>query len=1036
MSVRNHFIERLEQDLLGPLRVNEVLQSYPTDTYLTGILFPRRSEVAKEERDQQNTEGGGSADGTEGGQEEVSLVHVKRPASAGLSFAVAAQGTPEIEVLLSAATYERKEKEGEAGIFEWQRISAAPPPLQVRLDFTSRDFHGPVTGVPGLGLHIRTSSWGEKLLVTVAMLNEHLLPEPYERASYETLCFFQTQLVVRVAEGTHFCSRPLGSSASDDDTRASRLIYRNVVEYAVGHTCSADWDGEGGPRSTVHTVWLPRRSVATMSSEGVADFKSLSESSSGPVLNTQWLSETSGAALRAGLMRLPQLYGGWLNGEESRIESDVEPGLHTQAKKHIDHARNVQRRMERAVKAMEDENVETAFRLANRAIMLQRKWSTPEEPAMKWHPFQLGFFLLCLSSLVDENDPDRDVADLLWFPTGGGKTEAYLGLIAFVLFLRRLRETDHGAGVGCFMRYTLRLLTVQQFQRAAALICACDTLRHGEELPKGLKPKLGDIPFSLGLWVGGDATPNNFEDAREALANANAPNRPDQLTFCPRHRTEKLIWTANDKSKEVEVRCANNKCLWKTQLPIWTVDTSIYTRTPSLVIGTIDKFAQLARKEQTRSLFGRGSIPRRRPDLIIQDELHLISGPLGTLAGLYEAAIDRLCSEGDARPKIIASTATIREASAQILALFNRGTCLFPPPVLDASNSGFAIEDASRPGRCYLGVTTAGRSAKFALQAVAASLLQAAKADSLTDQQRDDFWTLVTYFNSLRELGSSLVLMQQDVFASLENYARRQGEEPRKIQEPMELTSRVSSSEIKEYLDLLARKQGQDGCCDVVLASNMISVGVDVPRLGAMIVTGQPKTVAEYIQATSRVGRRAGGPGGLVVTVYVAAKARDRSHYESFRTGHMALYREVEATSVTPFAPRARDKALHAPLVILARHLIDAIASSPAQADGFQDEIEEFLDYICQRAEKIDPGEAANVERDLRAFFDEWVYSSSALKAYWNDRAPFRSLLISAETAAAKRARYGAYTGRARPTPNSMRNVEASALFKLEEELR
>ena len=670
-------------------------------------------------------------------------------------------------------------------------------------------------------------------------------------------------------------------------------------------------------------------------------------------------------------------------------------------------------------------------------MQLQRQWAEPKEKkALVWRPFQLGFFLLTLESVADEKHEDRHIADLLWFPTGGGKTEAYLGLIAFTLFLRRMRYGESGAGVASFMRYTLRLLTVQQFQRAAAMICACDALRQGDDVPRDIKEKLTDIPFSLGLWVGSDTTPNKFKDAKIAMADANAHNRPNQLKYCPRHIDTLLTWSVDEANKKIIAKCDNSSCLWHTKpIPIWTVDENIYEQKPSLVIGTIDKFAQIARNKNTIHLFGCNST-FRQPDLIIQDELHLISGPLGTLAGIYEIAIDKLCSNGDVVPKIIASTATIRQASSQIRDLFNRGTCLFPPPILDARNSGFAVEDRTDPGRKYLGITTAGRSAKFALQAAAASLMQAVASDDISDAVRDDFWTMVTYFNSLRELGGALVLMQDDVGKSITDYASRRKEQVRRISDPMELTSRVSSSEIKEYLDQLNIKYNEQGACDVVLASNMISVGVDVPRLGTMLVNGQPKGIAEYIQATSRVGRRRGGPGGLVLTVYNNAKCRDRSHFETFSTWHMALYREVEATSVTPFAPRAREKALHAALVIMARHLIPGLNTSVANAKDYQTELEDFIEYIVKRVKVIDPEESQNVEYALQGFLEKWLGSASAYKQYWNDRAYNKSLMLSAEKAAELKSRSGAYHGRAIPTPNSMRNVEPGSLYILEEKLR
>ena len=320
----------------------------------------------------------------------------------------------------------------------------------------------------------------------------------------------------------------------------------------------------------------------------------------------------------------------------------------------------------------------------------------------------------------------------------------------------------------------------------------------------------------------------------------------------------------------------------------------------------------------TRSLFGGTATSYWPPDLIIQDELHLISGPLGSIAGLYEVAIEELCRKDEIRPKIVGSTATIRRAQDQIQALFDRETYQFPAPGLDAANSGFAVLDQARPGRLYMGVTTAGRSATYMLQALTASLLQAATDPSACPEERNFYWTQVVYFNSLRELGHALVLMQDDVPVSVRQISARREESPRSVDAPAELTSRVPSYEIRDMLDRLAIDADDPEAVTLLLASNMISVGMDIPRLGLMVVNAQPKTLSEYIQATSRVGR--GGVPGLIITMYNNMRARDRSHYETFETWHRSFYRDIEATSVTPFASRAQDKAVH------------AVLSSPSQA--------------------------------------------------------------------------------------------------------
>lgn len=1038
MEDKDVLTKRLREDLIGPLKEDEVLDGYPTDVYLSGILYPQKEDISQDQSERLQAEGGGATEPGDTAQDEVPLSTIKRPASAGISFSVTSDKKNEITIDISAARYEKipvKTREGCAeGKNQWRRVALSSKLERVALTDKSMDLGSDKTGIDGLALHVRTTKLEQnKMLVTVAMINENQNPTEYERELSEARCFFQTGLKITCCMGTDFCERPLAATAMDSDTRTNALIYRHVKEFATGHTCSAGWQEHEGTSSTVFTNWLPTQNVKAMSAEGVHEFRELSEQN---VLSTDWLAASKGAELIDGLSLLPKLYESWL--QTLQQDADVLEGqLKQQAEEHLNKAHDIAKRIEGSISSIQsDEDVQLAFRLANQAIKMQRSWSNPsEEKPLKWRPFQLGFILLTLDSLASGIHPDRNVADLLWFPTGGGKTEAYLGLVAFTLFLRRLKWGDNGAGVACFMRYTLRLLTVQQFQRATTLICACEAIRTKFNNRHSSK-SLGEEQFSIGLWVGGDTTPNSHKQACDTVKDPTADSSPVQLKYCPMHQSSKLIWSLQGANGRVEARCSETDCLWHNQaLPVWTVDEYIYELLPSLVIGTVDKFAQITRKKSTGKLFGQNT-PYRQPDLIIQDELHLISGPLGTMTGLYEIAIDKLCTNGDVRPKIVASTATIRQAHAQIRALFDRTTCLFPSPGLDSRNSGFAVEDFEDSGRLYLGVTTAGRSAKFTLQAVCASLLQSASSPQISDATRDDFWTQVTYFNSLRELGGALVLMQDDVIASVRDYASRRGEEPRAIKEIMELTSRVSSSQIKEFLNQLEQPFGSDNVCDAVLASNMISVGVDVSRLGVMIVNGQPKGIAEYIQATSRVGRRRGGPGGLVVGLFNNAKARDRSHFETFRTWHMGLYRDVEATSVTPFAPRARDKALHATLVILARHLIPELNEKPLAVEENQELLTEFIDDIVNRAERIDEEEADNVRNQLELFLERWEAYALSLKQYWQDYNYKNSLLISAEKAAEIKARRGLYDGRAAPTPNSMRNVEASSLFILEEKLR
>lgn len=1048
---RNIIARRLQTDLVGPGAIDEILQSRPSDIYLTGILYPQRHEFSAEDDDRLATEegedevGGGSAE-----EENPGLTQSSKPASGGLSFAVAG-AEPVVRVVVECGRYRAEnigtesetrgskvaagEQERSKHIAMHWRRTGQHAAIDVHLNVAQQLIRLEPHGIDGLDLFVRSAAWKDVQLITLALVNRLQVAQGDKRREIEEKSFFQVRISAEPHSGTRLVPRPATRIANDEDGRASALLYRNAVQFASGHTCSADWEiGAEGDVVRVFTSWIPRAVVMSTSSEGASQFRHLTAREDGlQPLSPEWLAAAPADQIYAALHKLPAAYGEWIT--EQRQQVAKLPQKHRpQADLHLDECQAVQDRVREAIALLaSDPDLEAAFRLANRAMVVQRRWLNPLEQEFLWRPFQLAFLLLTLPSVSRDDHMDRNVMDLLWFPTGGGKTEAYLSLIAYTVFLRRLKQpAPQSGGVTVLMRYTLRLLTAQQFQRAAALTLACEYLRqngHGP-VPAG---RLAGASISIGLWVGGDATPNSYEDAAEALTNGGL-NSPAQIENCPACG-KRLRWTGDRRSRSIRVSCTNEKCDVASlggHLPVWTVDEDIYRELPSVLIGTIDKFAQLPRKKESGRLFGVGT-PHMSVSLIIQDELHLISGPLGTMAGLYEIAIDELCSRGAVRPKIIGSTATIRRAREQINALFQRETRQFPPPGLTAGDSGFAVTDDTGPGRLYLGVSTAGRSAKFTLQAVCGSLLQAAAGDLGPSADRDPYWTLVAYFNSLRELGGALVLMLDDVPDSVEEYARRREEHPRTASVIEELTSRVSQIEIRDKLEDLARRWDHENrAVDVLLATNMLSVGVDIPRLGLMVVNGQPKGIAEYIQATSRVGR--GSTPGIVVTVYNNAKARDRSHFETFQTWHSMLYRDVEATSVTPFASRARDRALHAPLVAMVRHLVAGMESSPRVTERTLQEVRDLADRITQRARHIDPDEVEAVASELNEFISEWI-DKDHVQHYWNDFRLKESLLVSAEKAAALRLA-GMSASSATPTPNSMRNVDPGTPFIVVEALK
>jgi hypothetical protein len=678
-----------------------------------------------------------------------------------------------------------------------------------------------------------------------------------------------------------------------------------------------------------------------------------------------------------------------------------------------------------------------------------------------WRPFQLAFILLNLPGITQLDHLDRTGeaeagADLLWFPTGGGKTEAYLGLSAYTMALRRLQGIVAGRsgeqGVAVLMRYTLRLLTIQQFQRATTLICACEILRRADEATWGKEP------FRIGLWVGQRTTPNTTDQAAEAIQQAHGdkyPGRgsgsPAQLTHCPWcgctiHPGQhiKVESYARGRGRTL-MYCGDGlgRCPFSARessqegIPVLVVDEEIYRRLPTLLIATVDKFAQMPWNGKVQMLFGQveaycdrhgfrspeiedaGSHPRRDrlpaatsrnhlllrpPDLIIQDELHLISGPLGTLVGLYETAVDHLCSWDvngtTVRPKLIASTATIRKAGDQVHATFLRKVHVFPPHGLDVADNFFSLQrppSAAVPGRRYLGLCAPGRRLKVALIRVYVALLSAAQTlyeKKGYGQHVDPWMTLVGYFNSMRELGGMRRLVDDDVQTRLRKMDQRGlAKRSFSLDSIDELTSRKDSTDIPQVLDHLEvpfdplleatrkerQKQGQikdmpRRPLDVLLATNMVSVGVDVQRLGLMVVAGQPKTTAEYIQATSRVGR---GFPGLVVTVYNWTRPRDLSHYETFEHYHATFYKHVEALSVTPFALGALSRGLTAVLVSCIRLQGAALNANKtaSRIDRQHPAVQAAIDTIAKRAHLV--GNGAEIEHLVRAELherlDQWL---------------------------------------------------------------
>ncbi|MEE4356475.1 MAG: hypothetical protein V2I97_08395, partial [Desulfococcaceae bacterium] len=686
-KMREVILERLKKDLIGPYEDNEILQSRPSDVYLTGILWPSETRMGAEEDEKLGLSGQDEFEtSSEGEEEEISLTGLMRPCSAGLSFAAAAaaDGKPELNVMVQFATYEIIDPTDVVTNIEDNMSFSAKPvwrrrPYNIQisnilLSDASRFINLTESGAPpDVKIHIRSVDWSEGKIATVTLLNRAVPSSDEGRNGVEKLTLFQVRLEIQPSKNTFLVARPSRRAVVDEDDQSSELLYRNVHEFAVGHTCSAEWEEnpETLTASKISTSWIPSVKVLSTNPSGHEVFNSLRTTSGIQPLSAFWLSGAVPENLSEALEKLPSAYMEWIERQELNL-IDLSGKYQEQARNNINICRTVQNRMADGVQSiLQNAEVMKAFQLANLAMSLQHDWDTEKRNRgkLEWRPFQLGFILLAASSIVEKNHPDRSIMDLLWFPTGGGKTEAYLFLIAFLAFYRRLshkNESEKGAGVAAIMRYTLRLLTTQQFSRAASVILACEAIRRDKIPVAGDVRKLGNIPFSIGLWVGNEAVPNKIEDAAGALSGSPDQPTPKQLLNCPACG-EKLYWFHNEKANAIHVRCEKKNCILyhpEVPLPVWTVDEDVYREKPTLLIGTIDKFAQIVRRKDINALFGLDVA--QPPDLIIQDELHLISGPLGTVSGLYEAALDRMFSVGGSCPKIIGSTATIRRASDQV----------------------------------------------------------------------------------------------------------------------------------------------------------------------------------------------------------------------------------------------------------------------------------------------------------------------------------------------------------------------------------
>lgn len=1178
-GVRENLVDILERELLGPIHGEEELLPFsPKQMYLVGLIAPVKltgtdssalrqedaNDLAEVRLDEDGvTEGRGipavAADESEADAEEDDVEDrapkqgLMIPASMGLRFQVPSD-LASLAVTASWGTYETVETDEVSKSGRPVRKYQRTPVKETRTVTLARLTPGHTTTVTlrdAVCLRIDRYDDAEygRVLVEIALCNDRETPLPIPSSMW----MFQTKLVIDAGGQEAFL--PVRDVLEqnwpehDDEVRRLDLQYKDRLEFAIGRTCSADWVVRKGSRraSSVSTTWLPKAETP-QTRAGEVD---------GATLSMKELASISPDELRAGLSPLVSGYGAWLDRHES-VAAQLPEHLQSTAGDVLWEARQAHQRLVDGLQFLvSDPTALECFQFMNRvmrdqrlasqvaearksdsALSIAQAWHNVEaaeaegKPVATWRPFQLAFILMQLGALTNPTASLRSAehearVELLFFPTGGGKTEAYLGLAAYTFAIRRRQavvQSNEGPlngsdGVSVLMRYTLRLLTAQQFQRATALVCAAEIARREDEAT------WGEEPFRIGLWVGTDVSPKRFEEADEQLKKVNdgASHRLTvlQIQRCPWCGTE--ITPANVKgdvtSRRVFVHCGDElgRCPFSKGggvpegLPVLTVDEEIYRLAPAFVIATVDKFARLAREGEAASLFGFVSkrcarhgyvhpdysgctvqshpannghpaatvmpVARLRPpDLIIQDELHLITGALGTAVGLFEVAVETLCSwetpQGEpVKPLIVASTATVRNAVEQVRQLYGRRVEIFPPQVLDVADTFFSSEvevSEQNPGRRYFGVSAPGvRLSSAEIRLAEVLLLAGQLLFDRTGAEADPYMTLVGYFNATRELAGMRRYVDDDVSTRVGN-PRRDSGFPRRYGTAFgnlnvaEMTSRISGADIGKTLDKLglefdpgydtttafqrrialrredkaAPKRDGDAPFDVVLATSMLQVGVDVQRLGLMLVVGQPKNTAEYIQASSRVGRDASRPG-LVIALGNWARPRDLAHFEQFRHYHDTFYKQVEALSVTPFSPTSLERGIDGLLVSAARVAQATISGglSPEREAGKvasqHPAVLAIIDRIKARilAASQDDGLAKKASDLLINRVDRWTsraeYANEIHKALVYERTgegdKYLPLIISPEN---HRAKVGSTTEAPFVVANSMREVQ------------
>lgn len=1092
-EVRQKIIDAIRTDLIGPLSPKEVLDENPRYAYLVGMLEPQRDENAPDGNEQEieaDIDYDKDEDFTAGeddDNEPISTTKFQLPSSIGISFYVESI-LDGICLDVTWGDYARSTEKtiGKDGKEHSHSIYKRIPESEtVHVKFSDFGRTKEYQLVQDSNVHVHVSRIPLKngySLVTAYVVNKRSNPS----SEVEGL-MFQVGIRAHAEDGSavfiaeHICRNVL---ATDEFYFEQRPIMGR------GRGCAAVWGKtENGRTDYVEAAFIPEYEYPGVS----AALKGFS-----PTYFSTWQMAVKGkkAETIKKLNTLADSYEKWidntLTGNPRMNDSDFSEKVGNTV---ISHCRDALRRIRDGIHIIETDGISfEAFSFMNSVIYMQnsiknyakkhgqgiecsfKDFVNPKNPdnEFAWRPFQIAFILMNLKGIVHPEDPEREIVDLLYFPTGGGKTEAYLGLMAFTIANRRLRASasdkyNRDGGVTIILRYTLRLLTTQQRDRITKMVVAAELVRQKN-------PRLGTEPISIGFWVGGGVTPNRFDDLVEKADKPYEARNQKNLIyrqlltcpFCGKPLTKNEFEIDTDK-KSVEIHCSDEHCMFykyknpgeRMSIPVYLVDEEIYAKCPTIILSTVDKFARLPWDVNTNTLFGRvdrkcsrdgyvaigAKHPKHRktanleaatittvkpflpPELIIQDELHLITGPLGTIYGAYETIIEDMCTYDGIKPKYVVSTATIKNADNQAKSLYARkNTTQFPPNGFEIGDSFFIreIPVEEDPFRKYVGICAPGQSLKTTLLRTYAIILQTVGNLSLQDEWKDvidPYYSLIGYFNSIRELGGAVRLLQDDIPKRMYVIKKKYNNPKQRFLNAgnnVEITSRMPSWQIPEKLSQLEVPYTSRDCLDTAVATNMIAVGMDVDRLGLMVVDGQPKQNSEYIQATSRIGR---AHPGLVVTLYNAYRPRDLSHYENFTGYHAQLYRFVEGTTATPFSARARDRVLHALVISAIRLLYPEMANNEdarAISSLAQEQIDAVKDMILDRIKIVKPSARDDAGDEIDEFIGWWKRKAAETMPLFYRADPKRyNILINPYD----KPHEDSY----KPTLQSMREVESAA---------